>query len=102
MRKLFAAVLALTFVVGGLFAEEFKGALFVKFDKDTNKATFKIDDKEKEFIIAKDAKKVKGRDGEVELTEALGKAKADAKYDLTTNDKGEITEAKRGRGKKQN
>ena len=103
MRKFCAAAVALMLAVGGMFAEEIKGAMFQEY-KD-GKLTVKIDDKEKTFKVDEKAKiKMKAKGGEekeIMLTDALAKAKKDSKWTLTTDKDGTVTEVKR-EGKKAN
>jgi len=75
IRKFAAALVAVVFAFGAVFADEVKGT-FVKFAD--GKLTVKVDDKEKEFKIGADTKvkiKVKGEEKEVLLTDRLGKLK---------------------------
>jgi hypothetical protein len=100
-RKCCAAIVVTLFAIGGIFAEDIKSALFVKYDEKDG-ATFKIADEkdkdkfnEKTFKVDKDATIEVGKDKtKVKLTEQLAKEKADRKYDLKVTD-GVITEAKR-------
>ena len=94
-RKFFAALVAVTMVVGGLFAEEIKGAIFKKYED--GKATFVVDEKEKTFKVDEKAM-TKMKKEDVKLTEAFGKFKADSKFTLTV-EKDVITEAKRDKSK---
>ncbi|QVL30888.1 hypothetical protein KIH39_18815 [Telmatocola sphagniphila] len=100
MRKFLAVVVALMLAVGGIFAEEIKGAIFKEY-KD-GKATFTIEEKEKSFKVDPKAKiKMKSKGGEeteIELTKLFEKAKKDSKYTITV-DGDNLTEAKRERKK---
>ena len=105
MRKFCAAAVALMLAVGGMFAEEIKGAVFQEY-KD-GKLTVKIDDKEKTFKVDEKVKiKVKGKGGEeteILLTDSFAKAKKDmTKLTLTTDKDGTVTDAKREGKKKAN
>ena len=71
-RKFLAAFVAMTLMVGGLFAEEIKG-VFKKYED--GKVTISVDDKEKTYKVDKDAK-VKIKKKEVPLTDVLSKWKA--------------------------
>ena len=91
IRNVLTAVLALFLAVGTVFADDIK-AVFVKSDDD--KVTVKVDDKEKEYKIAKDAM-VKGKDGkEYPLTKAFGKYKEGDKVTLKV-EKDEVVGAMR-------
>jgi hypothetical protein len=90
-RKCVAAFAALVICVGALFAEEIRGT-FVKFAD--NKITVKVEDKEKEFKVAKDAV-YKGKK-EVPVADwAEKRAKEGAKLILNV-DKDEVTWIKGG------
>ena len=93
-RKFLAALVALVIGVGAIFAEEIS-AVFVKYAD--GKLTVKVDDKEKDYKVAKDAV-YKGKK-EVPFADwAKERAKEGAK--LTINvEKDEVTWAK-GAGKK--
>jgi hypothetical protein len=98
-RKCFAALVALTLVAGGLFAEEIKG-VFKKFED--GKVTISVDDQEKSYKVDKDAKVKVGKDQtEVNLTEALGKWKEGQSGTFTVKDD-VVTSAKKDRKKKDN
>ncbi|MCE9530440.1 MAG: hypothetical protein K8T89_04815 [Planctomycetes bacterium] len=90
-RKFFTAVVALVFVAGGLFADEIKG-VFKKFEG--GKVTVEVDGKTNEYKVG-DAK-VKIRDKEVAISEALGKWKEGDKGTFTV-EKGEVTKIARSR-----
>ncbi len=87
-RKFFAAFVALTLVVGGLFAEEVKG-VFKKFED--GKVTVSVDDKDKTF---KSAEKFKGKKGEMPAADVFGKMKDGDKVTLTVEDN-VVTKAKK-------
>ena len=109
-RRFFAAAVAATLVVGGLFAEEIKG-VFKKFedntltilvpDKDGKEKTFKIDPDlkiKRKFGKGDDAKEI-----EIEVSKMLGKAKENSEITVVTDDKGVVTDVKTkfgGRGGK--
>ena len=95
-RKFFAAMAAVTLVVGGLFAEEIKG-VFKKFED--GKVTIEADGKEKAYKVNADAKvKARAKKGEeakeILLTESFKNWKADTKGTFTV-EKDEVTNAKR-------
>jgi hypothetical protein len=92
-RKCVAAFAALVICVGALFAEEIK-AEFVKYAD--GKITVKVDDKEKDYKVAKDAV-YKGKK-ERPVSEWAEKAKDGAKIILNV-EKDEVTWIKGG-GKK--
>jgi hypothetical protein len=70
-RKLLAAFVASLLAVGGLFAEEIKGA-FKKFED--NKVTVLVDGNEKTFKVDPNAK-TKFKDKEIELTKIFASPK---------------------------
>jgi hypothetical protein len=88
-RKFFAALVATTLVVGGLFAEEVKG-VFKKFED--GKVTVDVDGKEKTYKVSTDAK-VKFKDKEFPLTDSFKRYKDGVKVTLTV-EKDEVTAAK--------
>ena len=83
IRKFAAALLALVFAVGAVFAEDVKGA-FVKFADGT--LTIKVGDANKDYKIPSDLKiKYKDKNGdekEVSAADRLGKAKEGAEVTL--------------------
>jgi hypothetical protein len=89
-RKFLAVLVALMFVVGGLFADEIKG-VFKKIDG--GKVTIEVDGTAKDYKVSSDAK-VKIKDQEVSLTDALGKWK-DGQKGTFTVDKDTVTKAKK-------
>ena len=94
IRKFFAALVALTLVVGGLFAKDIQG-VFKKFED--GKVTIEVDGKDQSFKVDEKAT-VKGKDGaEIKLTERLKAYKADAKVTLVVNDDNVVTGTKRGK-----
>lgn len=93
-RKFFAAFVALTLVVGGLFADDVMG-IFKKFED--GKVTIDVDGKEKTYKVNADAKVKVGKDQkEVLLTEAFKNWKDGQKATFTV-DKDEVTKAKKGK-----
>ena len=68
-RRFFAVVIASMLLVGGLFAEEFRG-IFIKFD---GTATIEVDGKEMTYKISD--RNVKTRKGEVPLSDLVKKLK---------------------------
>jgi hypothetical protein len=99
IRKFFAALVALTLVVGGLFAEDIKG-VFKKFED--GKVTIDVDGKEKTYKVDENATmKIKGKDGtekEVKLVDSLKRAKDGSKGTFTV-EKDVVTKFQRDRGK---
>ena len=93
-RKFFAAVVALTLVVGGLFADDIEG-VFKKFED--GKVTIDVDGKEKTYKVNADAK-VKFKEKEFLLVDTFKRYKDGDKVTLTV-EKEEVTKAKRERGK---
>lgn len=93
-RKFFAALVAMTLVVGGLFADEIKG-VFKKFED--GKVTVEVDGKEKAYKVNADAK-VKVKDKEIALTDTF-KAWKDGQKATFTVEKDEITKAKKEKAK---
>lgn len=95
VRKFFAALVALTLVVGGVFADDIVG-VFKKFED--GKVTIDVDGKEKVYKVNAEAKVKVGKKGEqkeVLLTEVFKNAKwVDQKATFTV-DKDEITKAKK-------
>lgn len=91
-RKFFAALVAITLVAGGLFAEDIKG-VFKKFDD--GKVTFTPDGSKDDKTVAVDADaKVKTKNGEKTLPEVLKAWKEGQKATFTVeNDK--VTKAKK-------
>lgn len=89
-RKFFAAVVAVMLVVGGLFADEIKG-VFKKLDG--GKVTIEVDGKASEYKVSADAK-VKMKDKEVALTDALGNWK-DGQKGTFTVEGGTVVKAKK-------
>jgi hypothetical protein len=92
VRKFFAALVALTLVVGGVFADDIMG-VFKKFED--GKVTIDVDGKEKTYKVNADAK-VKQKDTEILLTDALKKWK-DGQKGTFTVEKEEVTKAKKGK-----
>jgi hypothetical protein len=93
-RKFFAALAALTLVVGGLFADDIVG-VFKKFED--GKVTIDVDGKEKSYKVNAEAKTKVGKDQkEVLLTDALKNWK-DGQKGTFTVDKDEVTKAKKGK-----
>ena len=92
-RKFFAALVALTLVVGGLFAEDIKG-VFKKFED--GKVTIAVDGKEKAYKVNADAK-VKFGKKEIPLVDVLKNEKLwkDGANGTFTVEKDEVTVAKR-------
>ncbi|MCE9530441.1 MAG: hypothetical protein K8T89_04820 [Planctomycetes bacterium] len=88
-RKFFTAVVALMFVVGGLFADEIKG-VFKKFEG--GKVTVEVDGKATDFKVGDAKQKVK--DKEVAISELLPKWKEGQKGTFTV-EKGEVTNVKK-------
>lgn len=89
-RKFFAAAAAVALIVGGLFAEEFKG-VFKKYED--GKATVEIDGKEKTFKVSPDAK-IKNKKGEVLVSDFVKNLKEGMKGTFTVED-GVITKVAR-------
>lgn len=76
-RKFFAAVAALTLVVGGLFAEDVKG-IFKKVDG--GKITIVVDGKDKEFKVGEKFK-TKAKDGDKIIANVDGDTVKSVKMD---------------------
>ncbi len=91
-RKFFAALVAMMLVVGGLFADNIMG-VFKKFED--GKVTIEVDGKEKTYKVNADAK-VKVKDTEILLTDALKKWK-DGQKGTFTVENDEVTKAKKGK-----
>jgi hypothetical protein len=89
-RKFFAAIVAATLVVGGLFADDIKG-VFKKYED--GKVTISVDDKEKTYKVDKEAK-VKRKNEDILLTDALAKWKEGQKGTFTVKDE-TVTSAKK-------
>jgi hypothetical protein len=93
MRKFVLSALALVFTLGLTLAGEVE---FVKFDKEKKELTVKEGDKEATYKITDDTK-VKRGDKDAKLDNVLKffdeRAKAGAKFDITTKDKA-VTEIK--------
>ena len=81
-RACVAALVAMILVVGGLFAEDIKG-VFKKYED--GKVTFSVDDKDKTYKVDKDAK-VKRKNEDILLTDALAKWKEGQKATFTVKD----------------
>lgn len=99
IRKFAAALVALVFAVGSVFADEIK-AKFVKIDG--GKLTVKVEDKEKTYDISDLKLKRKGKDGaekEFEAVKMFGKAKEGADLTLTV-DGDKVKDIKMSFGKK--
>jgi hypothetical protein len=105
-RKCFAAAIAVTLVVGGLFAEDIKGK-FVSYDEGSGKLVIKVDDKEQTYTVMKDQKFTRkgkgGTDMEVEASKMMSRFKADSDITVSVDDKDKtkVTNIQgAGRGKK--
>jgi hypothetical protein len=93
-RKCFAAAIALTLVVGGLFAEEIK-CKFVSYDEGSGKLVVSVKDKddkatEQTYTVDKDQKFTRkgkgGKDMEVEAATMMKRFTADTDITLTVDD----------------
>lgn len=96
VRKFFAALVALTLVVGGVFADDIVG-VFKKLED--GKVTIDVDGKEKTYKVNADAKVKIGKKGdqkEVLLTDAFKNWKEGQKATFTV-EKEEVTNAKKGK-----
>jgi hypothetical protein len=89
-RKFFAVLMALTMVVGGLFADDISG-VFKKFED--GKVTIEADGKEKTYKVNAEAK-IKAGQKELLLTDAFKNWKADQKGTFTV-EKEEVVGAKK-------
>jgi D-lyxose ketol-isomerase len=89
-RKFFAVLVALTLVVGGLFADDITG-VFKKFED--GKVTVEVDGKEKSYKVNADAK-IKAGKKEILLTDAFKNWKADQKGTFVV-EKDEVISAKK-------
>ncbi|MBY0527376.1 MAG: hypothetical protein K2R98_28530 [Gemmataceae bacterium] len=78
------AVAGLLLITGVVLAEEIKGSV-VKVDAEKSTITVKVDDKDKEFTVAKDAKILSAKDKP--LKDGLKSLKEKAEVILTTEKK---------------